>query len=195
MAHENETLASCVKCGDKFWFPNDGAGQIVPCPHCGKDTVLRAAKPLKPEYNIGRILVTWIALIMAGAGVYFVVQGNNAPKRAEAWLKIVDEVNFKNAVEEAQREGKNQAQETHDEFERDLEASKKGQLYHSSLIPFEQRVSTQVKPFFDKLEDHLEHYHIENTYAANGALQSLTGWLMVVMGTVLLSLILLTKPN
>jgi predicted RNA-binding Zn-ribbon protein involved in translation (DUF1610 family) len=71
--------ASCVHCQGGIEFPHEHTGSIVPCPHCGKDTVLRTGNPSRnrkdaacsPARKIPPIAVVLVGgILLAGIAAY-----------------------------------------------------------------------------------------------------------------------------
>jgi Zn-dependent protease with chaperone function len=48
MSDSQFRIASCRHCGQHIEFPAEGAGMLVPCPHCAGETILNEERPATP---------------------------------------------------------------------------------------------------------------------------------------------------
>ena len=71
---ENFFKCSCRNCGRHIEFPSNGAGMTVPCPHCGKETMLgvSASAPIPNKSNKALWVKVGVAVVIIGAVVAFI---------------------------------------------------------------------------------------------------------------------------
>jgi hypothetical protein len=71
---------SCQNCGKHIEFPSNGAGMAVPCPHCGKQTVLGVSDSAPTAGKSKKVLWVTLVLMVVIAGVVVAFMWPRTPK-------------------------------------------------------------------------------------------------------------------